>query len=376
MSAENFKSEKDEEEKEAFSKTSKSEIDEEEKQKRLKILRYCPNCGGSIEWTKDYRYCIHCRNYLIPYIPQDKISFWLGLDRQLSEEEIFNLYNVPYYPTENFRKSSKKSKLWDWKGALGYPILAYGIKFLILLIPTIILIFLNLDRIDLNTLDIPEDLMSTLTFIDISTQFIFILVPLYFMKFYLPKNATIKEKLNLMGFPIGNLDKKQYSKEILLGILFAIIMTIGVVAVQYASAYFVSFIYKRPVNDFLEFSGNEDLTSMLPITPISLVFIIIIMFVSVAPSEEILFRGVSQQGFVRSFGTSAGILITALYFSLFHIYLYILLDPAYFLFLFFPYFLISTLLGVLYNWRKNLIACIIAHALYNSIQFLLVYFLA
>ena len=345
---------------------------EEEKQKRQSILNFCPNCGKKIEWNIETKFCDNCGVYLIPYIPQNQVAFWLGRDRELSEGEIVQLYNFPYHPTPIFEREFKKEKKLGWKGALGYPLLAYFIKFLILLIPTFIILYINIDKIDLTTFDIPENILSLLTFIDISTQFIFILVPLYILKYYYPKKISLKEKLNLLGIPIGKLNKKGYVKEISIGILFAIITTFLIFFMQYISAYLISFIYKRPVEEFLN-NTSDELISILPLNLLTLIIIIIIMFLSVAPSEEVLFRGVSQQGFINSFGTASGIIITAIYFSLFHIYLYLFLDPAYFLFLFFPYFSISIILGLLYIWRKNLIACITTHALYNSIQFIIAF---
>jgi len=45
------------------------------------ILSFCPFCGVEIEWSEDLKYCIKCGNYIIPYIPRNKASIWLGKNR-------------------------------------------------------------------------------------------------------------------------------------------------------------------------------------------------------------------------------------------------------------------------------------------------------
>ncbi len=99
------------------------------------------------------------------------------------------------------------------------------------------------------------------------------------------------------------------------------------------------------------------------------------MILIVGTSEEILFRGFMQKGLTRKLGNKAGIIVTALIFSLIHLIGLLLIDlssPIYilisFLLSFIPYFAISLVLGLIYQWRnENLIAVVITHGIYNTL---------
>jgi membrane protease YdiL (CAAX protease family) len=80
-----------------------------------------------------------------------------------------------------------------------------------------------------------------------------------------------------------------------------------------------------------------------------------------------------QKGLVRTLGKKRGILITAFIFSLIHVLGVFLLTyekPVIFLISFItpflPYFCISLMLGLIYDWRnENLITVMVTHGLYN-----------
>jgi hypothetical protein len=146
---------------------------------------------------------------------------------------------------------------WGWKPALGIPLLAYLVKFIILLLPTIFIILAFIDEIDLETMDIPDHIMVWLTLIDLSTQFIFILVPLYILKYYTPPNTTKREKFIALGLPLGKLNKNQYTKEFFIGLIFAGIMYFTALVVQLISAYLVSWIYHLPVESLLNAETDD-----------------------------------------------------------------------------------------------------------------------
>lgn len=340
------------------------------------ILNFCPVCGKRITWTRDMKYCLSCGSYLIPFIPKSEINQWLDLDHELSPNEIDQLYSPINSHSQDYtyqKKRYMKRDPWGWKPALGIPLLAYLVKFLVLLLPTIFILLAFIDEIDLENLEIPDHIMVWLTLIDLSTQFIFILVPLYILKYYTPPNTTKREKLIELGLPLGRTTKSLFLKETIIGLIFAGIMYFTAIVVQYGSAYLVSSIFHIPVESLLN-TDTGDFTSIFPKTIPFLIILIILQFISIGPSEEILFRGFTQKGFERSLGSKSAIFATAVYFSLFHIYMYIT-EPPLFLFLFFPYLTVSLIFGVLFYWRKNLIAPIFAHALYNSIQFIILFLL-
>jgi len=100
----------------------------------------------------------------------------------------------------------------------------------------------------------------------------------------------------------------------------------------------------------------------------------------IGTSEEVLFRGFLQKGLVRTLGKNWGIVVTALIFSSIHIIGIFLFPESLtsflisFLLSFLPFFAISILLGLLYNWRKeNLIAVMITHGIYNAITIIIAF---
>ncbi len=104
------------------------------------------------------------------------------------------------------------------------------------------------------------------------------------------------------------------------------------------------------------------------------------MIFVIGTSEEILFRGFLQKGLVRTLGKQWGMILTALIFTSIHLIGTFLLafSPTVFLISFilnfFPYFAISLLLGLLYQWRKeNLIAVVITHGFYDAFTVILVF---
>ncbi|MHA1821726.1 MAG: CPBP family glutamic-type intramembrane protease [Promethearchaeota archaeon] len=338
------------------------------------ILQFCPECGAKIMWRKDLKFCQKCGVYLIPFIPRDQISDWMGKD--LNEDEINQLYSIGDYPENSWSLVNEfgkipitaKRKLWNWKAALVVPILAYIAKFLLILGVVFLIIGVNI----LSSSNPSEEqlyrIIPSLTLIDLSTQVIFILFPYYALKYYVPKNTPKEYKWKLLGLPFKELRRKDYIREILLGIVFAFVMWGIVLTAEYFSAYFTAWVYHLSPEQFLE-NSSSDLLLGMPGSLGMLIIFVILMYVSIGPSEEILFRGFTQQGFVRSWGKAPALIITAIYFSLFHIYL-VIIYPATFLFLFIPYFVLSLILGAIALYRKNLIAVIIAHATYDSIQFI------
>jgi membrane protease YdiL (CAAX protease family) len=118
-------------------------------------------------------------------------------------------------------------------------------------------------------------------------------------------------------------------------------------------------------------------------TLLEVILFLITMFLVVAFSEEILFRGFQQKGLMFNLNPKKGILVGALIFSLIHlvgVFFSIIFSPVSFLIefilTFFPYFVISIILAYLFYWRnENLIAVIITHGLYNSLTIFMAYLL-
>lgn len=88
----------------------------------------------------------------------------------------------------------------------------------------------------------------------------------------------------------------------------------------------------------------------------------IIGVIIVAPiTEEILFRGIMLKGLLKRYSDLTSILVTALLFGILHFNIYQFVGA----------FIAGILLGWLYSKTNSLLLCIIGHATYNSIGYIL-----
>jgi membrane protease YdiL (CAAX protease family) len=346
-------------------------------------LQFCPGCGNEIKWTKDIRFCMTCGMNLIPFIPKEKIQEWLGIP--LTPEEIEELYNYrpaqviyPLVQSYNYRQR----RPWKILAAFWVPLLAILVKLIVSVVILVIYlsIAVGLNNIDTTNMDaLLNEHLLPLTIIEFVTQIAFLLVPYWLTAVYFPYKAPKKERWESLGVPFG-LKGKQWATEIGIGAAFSLIMTGLVFGVQYASAYLTQLFFGIPADALLSVEADPSIYNFSS----NFGFIILycaFMILSIAPSEEVLFRGFTQKGIQDSFrnpklGKALGLVLTAVYFSFFHIYSFLLIDevalriPLLF-FTFLPYLSLSLVLGFLYMWRKNLISAITAHALYNILQFLI-----
>ncbi len=204
------------------------------------------------------------------------------------------------------------------------------------------------------------------TILGLFLELLFIVPPFLYLRKYFPPPST-KLRFQVFGLPLGREKAKKLWLEVLIGLGVGFGMVFLVTGIQWLSeglweAIFGSNFVSTGINGLGEtqtgiFSGN----------PGQLVLIWVAMFGTVGLGEEILYRGFTQRGLVQSWGKGAGILITAMLFTLAHILPGIVPVQTFVVF-FFPYFAISLLLGFMREWRKgNLLACIIAHGFYNSL---------
>lgn len=101
---------------------------------------------------------------------------------------------------------------------------------------------------------------------------------------------------------------------------------------------------------------------MLYMIPLSLVFI--------GPGEELLFRGIVQTRLVGAYGETIGIVVTSVVFAAAHV-------PAYYgegvVISLAVLFLLSLVIGWLYERTDNLVVPALVHGIYNAVLFLAVY---
>lgn len=93
-------------------------------------------------------------------------------------------------------------------------------------------------------------------------------------------------------------------------------------------------------------------------------YTIVIMAILPAVGEELVFRGALQNLLIRKFGSTQGIVLTALIFTLIHRQFYNIL----------PMFVLALLLGYVYYLTGSLLTTIAMHLLNNALSLFMVYY--
>lgn len=218
------------------------------------------------------------------------------------------------------------------------------------------------------------NLTSVLVFIIGSFSIFFFIVPLWWVNRYYPGKLTIRQRLDVLGLPLEKYNKPELVREILLGLFIGLIMVFLSFGSQILASLVVKALYNVDVITFMEGIEFDDFDLTSPGQFWELVLFVLQMALFVGYSEEIMFRGFVQRSFESKMNKPAALLLTAVYFSLFHIYVYIVMPPI-FLFFLIIYVGISIFLGLVRNWRKDLIAAGSAHIIYNCIQTIIIYFI-
>ncbi len=330
-------------------------------------LKFCTACGNDIDSLKKNRQLKPIKS-INPYVksvtfPQASTpSFFFG-SKKISDEEIIN---------------PKNHELWGTQVSIG---ISLGAFLLMNFISAGLLVLITFFSFDTNFL---FDLVSNPYFLILSSFFelTFIIIPVVYIEKYL-QNPTLKNRLALLGFTSKGLNRHGLLKEIIIGLGFAFVGIILVGVVSFLTEILVELFFGIEIIRNINSTPTdvEIIISSVDIT--SLILLSIVMILIIGTSEEILFRGFMQKGLMRSLGTRWGILTTAFIFSIIHVLGFILmvLDSPLILFVslvlsFFPYFMISLLLGLLFYWRnENLIAVIIAHGVYDALAIILAYLL-
>ncbi|MHA2005913.1 MAG: CPBP family glutamic-type intramembrane protease [Promethearchaeota archaeon] len=343
---------------------------------------FCPLCGNSLPKVQNLKFCIKCGTNLeyikehkeLPDLPDSNPYKTPVQYPQYSQFQPPRIkYGPPKIPTEDL-VNNKEYKLWSSGASIGLPFGAFLVMNLILGGFFALIMFASFD------MDVINDLTFNSYFVSFISLFelIFIFFPVIYVRKYL-EDPTLKNSLIFLGFTSRGLDRKGIIKESLIGFGLAII---GVLLVSFVSVFvelFVEFIFGiEIITDPSNTTGN-----VLPMDLPSLVTFSIILILVIGTSEEILFRGFMQKGLVRSLGRNWGIILTAFLFSMVHlINIFLTFSESPFLMLisflisFFPYFSISLMLGLIYQWRnENLIAVMITHGVYDVLTIILAFFL-
>jgi len=337
---------------------------------KLVSWKFCPRCGMRLpEEVKNLRFCINCGLDLVNLKEQKGI-----LPTQISspspQTPVYYAPQIQYKPYKvipDDELRTCKEHLWGTGHSIGFPILSVIVMNGILIGIVIALILINVN-LALSILLSPFFIVAS-TFIEL----FLILIPILYIKRFL-QNPTIKNRLAVLGFTREGFDQTGLIKEIFIGIGFAF-AGLGLVI---GSSLIVELILQAFGINIESAASESDVFSGLDV--LFLILTIIMMMVIVGPCEEILFRGFQMKGLTRTIGKNASLFITAFIFAIIHLMMlpvYLLIYPPVivlilFVYMFVPYFAISLMLGLLFNWRKeNLIACIICHGVYNSITLII-----
>lgn len=248
------------------------------------------------------------------------------------------------------------------------PIVGIGFLTLVLVGVTFILMGLN-PQISL------DSLVSQETLIGLFLELLFIVPPLlyFFIRKTILPGSSLKDPFLVFGLPLNERSRKKLGIEIGIGVGIAFLLVIVVIIVQYLSQVLWAVI----AGPQFVTKALQESTGSASLTPTALWQLPVFwagMIGAVGVSEEILFRGFTQRGLVKSWGKVPGILMTALLFTFAHVTPVVYSIP-YIAVFFLPYFSISIILGYLREWRRgNLLANIFAHGVYDSIIITLAFF--
>jgi membrane protease YdiL (CAAX protease family) len=138
---------------------------------------------------------------------------------------------------------------------------------------------------------------------------------------------------------------------------------IGLFASLLTMSYLVTVVgFSQPAEHQIAALGQQNPVLLLVLIPLS--------FLVIGPGEELLFRGVIQTWLIDEFRSVSGIIVTSVIFALGHLAAYsggnIVLSLS-------ILFVLSLLLGGIYELTDNLVVPAIVHGAYNAILFLGLY---
>ena len=294
---------------------------------------YCPNCKQANIKSEKTLFCSHCGYRFLDYRK-----------------------NIPKVP-------SKKKKR-RWRLLTGFTI-SFGTYLLVTIVSFFILLGISMFT-NINTDSIP------FTFLISFSSIFFFLIPVLWIQRYYPGKLSMKQRLSELGIPLERYSRKELIREIFLGFLLGLLAVFLVILLQLISYYLIKLIYHVDIYNFLEVIQFEGLSIQIPNNIFELILFILMMGFLIGFPEEIMFRGFVQRSFEGSLTKPAALVLTAVYFAFFHIFLF-LLNPIVFLFMVIPYIGLSIVLGLIRNWRGDIIATIITHIIYNSTQTFIIF---
>lgn len=375
-------------------KLTESAEAEKTTEKAPQDIFFCPRCHTPHKLSINPRFCMSCRFEFIRdatgkilvddvnygYMPVNPSYTFTpqGPSPQLVPNPVpFQGYPVSqgypinqgspmgYYPPPIYYKPIKP-KTWNVGPGIMVPLLTMVGVVVFGLIFTLIFLFLNPNS------DLSIGYLET--FVMGSVSLLFFIVPvLWIQRYYPTKKLTFAEKMKELGLPLDKYSKIEKFREILFGAVFGVLGVLLITLMTSASQWLTELLFgvdpmvyssQGLMDQFnLEVSSGWDVILFVST---------VVLFVGVP--EEVMFRGFAQRCFEVKLKRPAATLLIAIYFALFHIFLYITI-PALFFFLFVPYLVISLLLGLVRNSRGDLYAAVSMHIVYDITQIIMIYFI-
>ena len=350
---------------------------------------FCALCNKEMKFADHPKFCINCGQPLVidvrgevlvdasgrAYVkPNSDVNFHpitntqnqiQGFDSSFSSS-FPSVSNSPYVqiPQNMYygQQRWKKQRNWNVLAGIFLPLFSYlGIMIVTLVIMIVILGI---------TGDIA--LNGTIQFVISSLTLVFFLVPFFWIQRYYPGKLTRKQRLVELGLDFEKYPGKSLAREIILGIFLGLLGILLVFGLQYIGSLLVEWIFRIDVNVLYASDEMAGFTLGNPQTLGELLVFVFTMVVFVGVPEEVMFRGFVQRSFEKKLSKPAALLLTASYFSIYHIYIFIV-NPPIFFFLSISYLGLSIYLGLIRNWRKDIIATSVLHMVYNSIQMVVVF---
>ena len=313
---------------------------------------YCSNCKQANQKSQKSFFCTHCGQ---KFSVDEKNQVILDENNFSS---IFQNVQVNIFNDIEVNIDPKKKKR-NWRILTGFTI---SLVTYFSIITTSLIISLGFSF--LTNLD-PESIL--VSFFASFSSLLFLIIPILWIQRYYPGVLSIKQRLSELGIPLERYSKKELIREILLGFLLGLIAVFLMLLLKLISYYLIKLIFNVDIYNYLEAIQFEGFMIQLPNNAFELILFILMMSFLIGLPEEIMFRGFVQRSFEGSLTKPAALLLNAVYFSIFHIFIY-LLQPMIFFFLFIPYLGLSILLGMIRNWRGDIIATIMVHVIYNITQ--------
>ena len=315
--------------------------------KKALISRKCSNCG-SIITSNILEQCPICDTRL-EKIPDQEIATQ-GKKDQSRQGFIFR--NKKLVPEQKF--VLKKSE-WNFREGIsvfGSALMAY------VTLRLVITMFITLQLGPSETLE----LSMTTILLSQAPDIVFGIYPLYYI--FSKKHNPKKLGLNFNR------------RSVIIAALIGIAGSVGLVLTDNFSSLVIRFMYDSGINFYDIFAYLDEEYLVLQNSSVILIIVLIILLSLTVISTELVFRGVLHRTLKAHFennflGKASVIVIVALIYSL--LFLFFTLPIGIYFFL--VNFMVSILLGVIYEINKNLLSTIIANLIYTiTLIILIAYF--